>query len=85
MVGEIRDFETLMTATNASLTGHLVLSTLHTKSAAETLDRILSMGLKPYLMAAALDTIIAQRLVRRICPHCKKEKEKTVEEVAIIS
>ncbi|NUJ97164.1 type II/IV secretion system protein [Candidatus Gracilibacteria bacterium] len=85
MVGEIRDFETLMTATNASLTGHLVLSTLHTKSAAETLDRILSMGLKPYLMAAALDTIIAQRLVRRICPHCKKEKEKTIEEVAIIS
>lgn len=85
MVWEIRDFETLMTATNASLTGHLVLSTLHTKSAAETLDRIMSMGLKPYLMAAALDTIIAQRLVRKICPHCKKEKEKTPQEIALIS
>jgi type II secretory ATPase GspE/PulE/Tfp pilus assembly ATPase PilB-like protein len=85
MVWEIRDFETLMTATNASLTGHLVLSTLHTKSAAETLDRIMSMWLKPYLMAAALDTIIAQRLVRKICPHCKKEKEKTIQEIALIS
>ncbi len=85
MVWEIRDFETIMTATNASLTGHLVLSTLHTKSAAETLDRIMSMWLKPYLMAAALDTIIAQRLVRKICPHCKKEKEKTIQEIALIS
>lgn len=73
-----------MTATNASLTGHLVLSTLHTKSAAETLDRILSMGLKPYLMASALDTIIAQRLVRRICSECKVVKEKTPQEEAII-
>ena len=84
MVGEVRDLETLATATNASLTGHLVLSTLHTKSAAETLDRLISMGLKPYLMAAALDTIIAQRLVRRICPYCKKEKEKTSEETMLI-
>lgn len=84
MVGEIRDLETLATATNASLTGHLVLSTLHTKSAAETLDRLISMWLKPYLMAAALDTIIAQRLVRKICPYCKKEKEKTPEETMLV-
>ena len=84
MIWEIRDYETLNTATAASLTGHLVFSTLHTKSAAETLDRIINMGLKPYILASALDTIIAQRLVRKICPHCKKEKEKTPEETHII-
>lgn len=84
MVGEIRDRDTLDTATTASLTGHLVLSTLHTKSAAETLDRIINMGLKPYVLASALDTIIAQRLVRKICIHCKKEKEKTPQESKII-
>jgi general secretion pathway protein E len=84
MVWEIRDWETLEVATQASLTGHLVLSTLHTKSAAETLDRIINMWLKPYIIASALDTIIAQRLVRRICPHCKREKEVTNEERSII-
>jgi len=84
MVGEIRDFDTLNIATSASLTGHLVLSTLHTKSAAETLDRIINMGLKPYILASALDTIIAQRLVRKICESCKVEKEKTPEETLII-
>ncbi len=84
MVGEIRDYETLGTATSASLTWHLVLSTLHTKSAADTLDRIINMGLKPYILASALDTIIAQRLVRRICPDCKVEKEKTPQDTALI-
>lgn len=84
MVGEIRNYETLNTATSASLTGHLVLSTLHTKSAADTLDRIINMGLQPYILASALDTIVAQRLVRKICPHCKQEKEKTSEDIAII-
>ena len=84
MVWEIRDFETLNTATSASLTGHLVLSTLHTKSAADTLDRIINMWLQPYILASAIDTIVAQRLVRKICPHCKKEKEKTSEDIAII-
>ncbi len=84
MVWEIRDRETLETATQASLTGHLVLSTLHTKSAAETLDRIVNMWLKPYVLASALDTIIAQRLVRRICPSCKKQKDRTPMEVSII-
>lgn len=77
MVWEIRDKETLDTATTASLTWHLVLSTLHTKSAAETLDRIINMWLKHYILASALDTIIAQRLVRKICPNCKTEKEKS--------
>jgi len=85
MVWEIRDKETLETATQASLTWHLVLSTLHTKSAAETLDRIVNMWLKPYVLASALDTIIAQRLVRRICEHCKVEKEKTPLETSIVS
>lgn len=84
MVWEIRDYETLETATQASLTGHLVLSTLHTKSAADSLDRIINMWLKPYIIASALDTIVAQRLVRRICPHCKEEKEITSEEKMII-
>lgn len=84
MVGEIRDLNTLNIATSASLTWHLVLSTLHTKSAAETLDRIINMWLPPYILASALDTIIAQRLVRKICSKCKKEKEKTPEEIAIV-
>lgn len=84
MVWEIRDKETLDTATSASLTWHIVLSTLHTKSAADTLDRLVNMWLKPYILASALDTIIAQRLVRKICSHCKIEKEKTPEEVAIV-
>ena len=84
MVWEIRWKSTLDTATQASLTGHLVLSTLHTKSAWETLDRIINMWLKPYIIASALDTIIAQRLVRKICTHCKIEREKTPWDIAII-
>ncbi len=84
MMWEIRDSETLDIATQASLTWHLVLSTLHTKSAWDTLDRIINMWLKPYILASALDTIIAQRLVRKICTHCKVEKEKTKEEAQII-
>lgn len=84
MVWEIRDLDTLEIATQASLTWHLVLSTLHTKSAADSLDRIINMWLKPYILASALDTIVAQRLVRKICPHCKAEKEKTSEEQALI-
>lgn len=84
MVWEIRDLETLQIATQAALTWHLVLSTLHTKSAADTLDRIINMWLPPYILASALDTIVAQRLVRKICPHCKHEKEKTSGEEAII-
>jgi type II secretory ATPase GspE/PulE/Tfp pilus assembly ATPase PilB-like protein/FixJ family two-component response regulator len=71
MLGEIRDFETAEVAFHASLTGHLVLSTLHTNSAIASITRLLDMGVKPYVIADALIGIIAQRLVRRICPHCK--------------
>ncbi|MBA4336970.1 hypothetical protein C0416_04340 [bacterium] len=73
MVGEIRDKETVDTAIEASLTGHLVLSTIHTNSAVETLTRIDNMGVQPFLMASTIECIIAQRLVRKICEHCKVE------------
>lgn len=71
MVGEIRDRETADVAMKAAQTGHLVLSTLHTNSAAETLVRLTNMGIEPFNLAASLSLIIAQRLVRRLCPHCK--------------
>ena len=74
MIGEIRDLETANTAAQAALTGHLVLSTIHTKSASETLERLLNMGLPPYILASAIDIIIAQRLVRKICPHCAEKR-----------
>lgn len=70
MVGEIRDLETAQTVAQAALTGHIVLSTLHTNSAIETIPRLLNMGLPPFIIAPSLDTIIAQRLVRRVCPDC---------------
>jgi type IV pilus assembly protein PilB len=71
MLGEIRDLETGGIAVKAALTGHMVLSTLHTNSAPETLTRLLDMGLEPFNVASALNAILAQRLVRRICPKCK--------------
>ena len=71
MVGEIRDPETLETAIEASLTGHTVLSTLHTISAVATVTRLLEMGLEPYLLASAVTGISAQRLVRRVCTTCR--------------
>lgn len=71
MVGEIRDRETIDIAIEASLTGHLVLSTIHTNSAVETLTRILNMGVQPFLMASTIELIIAQRLVRKLCQKCK--------------
>jgi type IV pilus assembly protein PilB len=67
MVGEIRDPETLETAIEASLTGHLVLSTLHTNGTVATLTRLLEMGIEPYLLASTINGILAQRLVRRTC------------------
>jgi len=73
MVGEIRDRETVDTAIEASLTGHLVLSTIHTNSAVETITRIDNMGVQPFLMASSFECIIAQRLVRKICDNCKIE------------
>ena len=75
MVGEIRDFETAEIAIKAALTGHLVLSTLHTNDAPSTISRMLNMGIEPFLITAALNTIVAQRLARKICPECKEEAE----------
>lgn len=72
MVWEIRDHETINIAIEASLTGHLVVSTIHTNSAAETITRILNMGIQAFLLPATVNAIIAQRLIRRLCKHCKK-------------
>ena len=71
MVGEIRDFETAEIAVKAALTGHLVLSTLHTNDAPGTISRLLNMGIEPFLVTASLNAVIAQRLCRRLCPDCK--------------
>jgi general secretion pathway protein E len=71
MVGEIRDLETAEIAMQASLTGHLVLSTLHTNDAPSALVRLIDMGIEPFLVASSLTVVVAQRLVRTICPHCK--------------
>jgi type II secretory ATPase GspE/PulE/Tfp pilus assembly ATPase PilB-like protein len=81
MVGEIRDKETAQMAIEASLTGHLVLSTLHTNSAPETVTRLLDMGMDPFNFADALLGVLAQRLVRRICTHCRTAREAAPEEV----
>lgn len=80
MVGEIRDKETASMAVQAALTGHLVLSTLHTNSAVGAIARLLDMGVEPYLLAAALRGVLAQRLVRRICPQCAEKYESTATE-----
>jgi type IV pilus assembly protein PilB len=72
MVGEIRDFETAEIAIKAALTGHLVLSTLHTNDAPSTVSRMLNMGIEPFLITAALNAIVAQRLVRKVCVECKQ-------------
>ena len=82
MVGEIRDLETGGIAIKAALTGHLVLSTLHTNSAPETVTRLLDMGLEPFNVSSALNPILAQRLVRRICGNCKEKYTITDEELA---
>ena len=71
MIGEIRDEETAQIATRAAITGHLVLSTLHTNDAPTTITRLIDMGLEPYLVASSITGVIAQRLVKKICPHCK--------------
>lgn len=75
MIGEIRDTETAGIAVKASITGHLVVSTLHTNSTASTIGRMVDMGVEPYLLGDSLVGIIAQRLVRRLCPECKKQVE----------
>jgi len=75
MVGEIRDDKTANMAIKAALTGHLVLSTIHTNSAWATISRLIDMNVPPYLIATTLNTSVAQRLVRKLCPHCKKESK----------
>jgi type IV pilus assembly protein PilB len=75
LVGEIRDFETAEIAVKAALTGHLVLSTLHTNDAPSTINRLMNMGIEPFLVASSLNLVCAQRLVRRVCSHCKVPEE----------
>lgn len=92
MVGEMRDKETVKTAIQASLTGHLVLSTLHTNEASGTIARLIELGAEPQILPNALKLIVAQRLVRRLCPDCKEKykptpeiKEKLIEALSILS
>jgi len=75
MLGEIRDMETAATAIQAALTGHLVLSTLHTNDAPSSITRLINIGIEPFLVGAAVNAVLAQRLVRRLCAHCKTEGE----------
>jgi type IV pilus assembly protein PilB len=81
MVGEIRDLETGGIAIKAALTGHLVLSTLHTNSTAETVTRLLDMGLEPFNVSSALNLVLAQRLLRRVCSNCKEQYQPSEEEI----
>ncbi|MFH1292335.1 MAG: GspE/PulE family protein [bacterium] len=84
MVGEIRDEETAGIAVNSALTGHLVLSTLHTNDAATTLPRLLDMDVEPFLVASTINVVIAQRLVRKICPKCRSSHELSSDELKVI-
>ena len=85
MIGEIRDSETAEIAVRASITGHLVLSTIHTNDSASTITRLVDMGIEPYLVSASVVGVIAQRLVRRICPKCKIERDMTDAEMELIN
>ena len=84
MIGEIRDQETASIAVQASITGHLVVSTLHTNSAASTITRLADMGIEPYLIADSTIGVIAQRLVRRLCPDCKKAKKASADDLELL-
>lgn len=81
LVGEIRDFETAEIATNAALTGHLLLSTFHANDASTAIPRLIDMGIEPFLLASTLNLIVAQRLVRKICSSCKVSREYTHDEL----
>ena len=83
-VGEIRDGETAEIAMRAAITGHLVLSTIHTSDCEATLDRLFDIGVEPYLTASALRGVVGQRLTRKICPHCKKAYTPTAEELELL-
>ena len=83
MVGEIRDFETAEIAVKAALTGHMVLSTLHTNDAPSTVNRLLNMGIEPFLVSSAVNCIVAQRLARRICENCKETDPEVTREALV--
>lgn len=83
-VGEIRDGETAEIAMRSAITGHLVLSTIHTNSAITTIDRLIDLGVEPYIINSAVKGIISQRLVRRLCPYCKKEYTPTAEDLDVL-
>jgi len=76
MIGEIRDFETAQIAIQASLTGHLVLATVHTNDAVSSVTRLIDMGVEPFLLSSSLLGVLAQRLVRKLCPLCKREDSR---------
>jgi general secretion pathway protein E len=84
MIGEIRDAETAQIAVQASLTGHLVLATLHTNDASSAITRLADMGIEPYLVASSLLGVLAQRLVRRLCPQCAEAETPSAEERALL-
>jgi len=84
MVGEIRDFETAEMAVHAALTGHLLLSTLHTNDAAGAIPRLIDMRVEPFLIASTVNAILSQRLVRKICPDCKESYSPSTKEIALI-
>jgi type IV pilus assembly protein PilB len=83
LIGEIRDRETAQIAVEAALTGHLVLSTLHTNDAPSALTRLVEMGIEPFLVASSLDCVLAQRLARKLCERCKEPYAPTPEELTI--
>ena len=77
MVGEIRDEETAVMAIQSALTGHLVFSTLHTNDSASAVSRLLDLGIEPYLLSSSLLAVMAQRLIRQVCPHCQQKRTAT--------
>jgi type II secretory ATPase GspE/PulE/Tfp pilus assembly ATPase PilB-like protein len=81
MVGEIRDRETAEISMRAALTGHFVLSTLHTNDAASAITRLTEMGVEPFVVASAISTVLAQRLARRLCEHCREPYEPSADEL----
>ena len=84
MVGEIRDLETAEIAINASLTGHLVFSTLHTNDAPSAVTRLVDMGVKPFLVASSVRAVMAQRLLRRVCKNCAAHTTATPDEIRML-
>jgi general secretion pathway protein E len=85
MIGEMRDTETALIAVQAAITGHLVFSTLHTNDAVSALARLVNLGVQPYMVSAALEAVLAQRLVRRICTHCRERYRPDPEAVALLA